>query len=378
MFVGVSGYGVMEESSNLYIGTYTQPIRFGTGSVLNGKGQGVYRYRLDETTGRLEYIGVSQGITNPSYLVVSPSKRNLYVVNELKLFEGQPTGTISAFSLDSESGDLIFLNRRPTTGTDPCHVSTDDQGRFVFVANFMSGSVAVYTTAQDGSLAEQSDFVQHHGCSIDPIRQRGPHAHSVTYDASTELLFVPDLGLDRLIVYQLNTENGTLERYSDLDLMMTQGAGPRHMEIHPNGKTAFLINELNSTVAVLAFDPNKPKLRVIQTVSLLPDGFRGDSTASDIHIAPSGRFLYASNRGHDSIVGFAVDECTGKLTHIGYTPVKGNTPRNFVISPGERILLVANQDSDSIVSFQIDRASGALVPTGFSASVPTPVCIKVC
>ncbi len=367
----------MSETVLLYIGTYTESIKFGTGSILNGKGKGIYRFKLDCSNGKIEFYDVTQHITNPSYLAFSPSKRYLYAVNELKTYNGSATGTVSAFSLNANNGDIIFLNKLPTQGTDPCHISTDDTGLFVFVANFMSGSVAVYKVSEDGRLEGLCDFVQHHGSSVNRKRQSGPHAHSVTYDPATELLFVPDLGLDKLIVYQFDKHHGTLKSRDDLILQVTPGAGPRHLEIHPNRRNAYLINELDSTIIVLTFGKSVDKLKVIQTVSLLPDGFTGESTSADIHISPSGDFLFGTNRGHDSIAGFKIDHNTGLLTYIAHTSTGGKTPRNFVIDPTETFLIAANQDSDSIVSFWIDKTSGTLIPTGYSAYVPTPVCIKV-
>ena len=359
-----------------FIGTYTDPILFGTGKVLQGKGEGIYAYRLDPETGALAFVGKTTGVTNPSYLAFDGSCRFLYAVNELKTFEGMPTGTVSAFAVDPATGQLAFLNRQLTHGTDPCHVLVDDAGQHVFVANFMSGSVCVLPVRGDGSLGEASDFIQHLGSGIDPARQQGPHAHSVTLDAANRFAFVPDLGLDRLMVYRFDARRGMLDAHTVPWIKMKPGAGPRHVAFHPDGRHAYLVNELDSTVAVLSYDAASGTFEQLQTIATLPEGFTGASTCADIQVAPSGRFVYASNRGHDSIAIYRVDPRAGTLTCVGREPTQGKTPRSFGIDPTGTFLLVANQDSDSVVTLRIDVGTGALQPTGHTAHVPTPVCVK--
>ncbi len=359
----------------VYVGTYTDPILFGTGKVLEGKGKGIYAYRFDETSGALEPAGVTTGVTNPSYLAFDATRRFLYAVNELKTYDRRPSGTVSAFSVE-ESGSLTFLNRQLTHGTDPCHVLVDDARRHVFVANFMSGSVCVLPVLSDGSLGEASDFIQHQGSGIDPARQKGPHAHSVTLDATNRFAFVPDLGLDRLMVYRFDPMRGMLEANGVPWIKMKPGAGPRHVAFHPGGKFAYLVNELDSTVAVLSYDAKAGTFEHLQTVPTLPEGFRGESTCADIQVAPSGNRVYASNRGHDSIVIYRVDPRTGTLDTVGHEPTQGRTPRSFGIDPAGRWLLAANQDSDTLVAFRIDPKDGSLHPTGHVTAIPTPVCVK--
>ena len=360
----------------VFVGTYTDPILFGTGKTLQGKGEGIYAYRLDSSSGGLELVGKTTGVTNPSYLAFDATGRFLYAVNELKTFEGRPTGTVSAFAVEATTGRLAFLNRQLTHGTDPCHVLVDQRRKHVFVANFMSGSVCVLPVRDDGSLAEASDFIQHQGSGIDPTRQKGPHAHSVTLDAANRFAFVPDLGLDRLMVYAFDPERGMLEANAVPWIKMKPGAGPRHLSFAPGGRHAYLVNELDSTVAALAYDGEAGTFRHLQTVPTLPAGFANASTCADIQVAPSGAFLYASNRGHDSIVIYRIEPGSGKLSCVGHEPTQGGTPRSFGIDPGGRFLLVANQDSDSVVSFRIDPDSGRLQPTGRTTPVPTPVCVK--
>ena len=360
----------------VYVGTYTLPIHFGSGFVLEGKGEGIYVYRMDQASGALEFGSKMTGVANPSFLALDPGRRFLYAVNELKTFEGKATGTVSAFSVDSETGEVGFLNRKMTHGTDPCYVVVDKTGRHVLVANYMSGSVCVLPVQEDGSLGEATDFIQHHGSSIDPERQEGPHAHSVVLDEVNRYAFVPDLGLDKIMIYRFDSIRGKLEPNDEPWVKVRAGAGPRHFAFHPDGRYAYLINELDSTLVAFAYDEENGTLREIQTVLTLPRDFVGASTCADVHVSPSGRFVYGSNRGHNSIVIFRIDQRTGELTYVGHESTRGETPRNFAIDPTGRFLLVANQDTDTIVMFRIDQQTGRLSPTGYFTKVPTPVCVK--
>jgi 6-phosphogluconolactonase len=358
-----------------FIGTYTEPILFGTGKILQGKGEGIYVYRLDQSSGALRLVSKATGIVNPSYLAFDATGSFLYAVNELKTYEGEPTGTASAFSVDRQTGALTLLNKQRTRGTDPCHVVVDAQRKHAFVANFMSGSVCVFPLRGDGTLGEASAFVQHQGSSIDPHRQQGPHAHSVTLDPTNRFAFVPDLGLDKLMIYRYDSARGTLDANATPWLDIKPGAGPRHLSFHPGGRFAYLVNELDSTISALSFDASAGAFAHLQTVGTLPAGFGGASTCADIHVDAAGRFVYASNRGHDSIVIHRIDPARGTLDYVGHEPTRGVTPRSFAIDPAGRFLLAANQDSDSVVSFRIDAATGTLQSTGHVASVPTPVCV---
>jgi len=366
----------MANETLVYVGTYTEPILFGTGRILQGKGEGIYIYRLDLSSGVMERIGKATGITNPSYLAFDSTRRFLYAVNELKTYEDKPTGTISSFAVDPKTGKLEFLNKRLTHGTDPCHVLVDKKGKYVFVANFMSGSICVLPVLDDGSLGEASDFIQHQGSGIDPARQKGPHAHAVTLDRTNRFAFVPDLGLDKLMVYKFDPRRGMLEPNDVPWIKMKPGAGPRHIDFHPGGRFAYLINEFDSTLAALSYDGRKGTFNVLQIVSTLPEGFSGESTCADVQVSPSGAFVYGSNRGHDSIVIYKIDLRTGRLTTVGHVPTQGKTPRSFGIDPTGRYLLAANQDSDTIVTFQVNPKTGILLPTGHVTQVPTPVCVK--
>ena len=356
-----------------FVGTYTEPILFGTGQVLEGQGKGIYACTLDLETGATELLSVTEGIRNPSYLAFDPESKFLYAVNELKEFEGTASGAVSAFAFDKRSGKLTLLNTQPSHGTDPCHLTVDRTGKHVLVANFASGSVSVYPVQSDGSLGRASDVVQHEGSSLDPVRQGGPHAHAVTLDHQGKFVYVPDLGLDQVFIYALNTERGTLK---SVGAVRTQpGAGPRQLVMHPSKPCAYLINELNSMMTSYAYDEATGELSELQTLSTLPLGFEGASTCAEVQIAPNGAFLYGSNRGHDSVVVYATSE-DGTLILRGHESTGGEIPRNIIVSPKGDYLLAANQDTQNLVVFKLDVATGMPVATGESLKVPTPVCVK--
>jgi 6-phosphogluconolactonase len=331
---------------------------------------------MDEPSGTLELISKTTGVANPSYLAFDSTQRFMYAVNELKKFEGKPTGTISSFAVDPETGKLEFLNKQLTHGTDPLHVIVDKRDEYVFVANYMSGSVCVLPVLKDHTLAKASDFIQHEGAGINPVRQTGAHPHSVWLDKANRFLLVPDLGLDKLIVYRFDRDRGMLEPNRVPWIKTTPGAGPRHMAFHPNGKFAYLINELDSTMVALSYNGRAGTLKVLEVISTLPDDFEGSSTCSHVEVSPSGAFLYGSNRGHDSIVIYKIDQRTGRLALVGYETSQGRTPRNFAVDPMGEFFLVANQDSDSIVPFRIDQKTGRLKATGQIVKVGTPVCVR--
>jgi 6-phosphogluconolactonase len=361
----------------VYVGTYTEKILFGTGQIFEGQGEGIHIHKLDPATGALTPHYTAKKIKNPSYLAFHPNRRFLYAVNELKSYNGEATGTLSAFAVDPQDGRLEFINKVTTHGTDPCHVTVDKSGKFALVANFASGSIAVLPIREDGGLEEASEVIQHRGSSIDPVRQSRAHAHSVTLDASNRYAYVPDLGLDKLMIYRFDAEGGRLKPHEQGCFETKSGAGPRHFVFHPANSYAFLINELDSTVVSLRYDKDKGTVREIQTLSTLPQPFRGNSTCADILVEPRGQFLYASNRGHDSIAAYRIDNSRGELALVGHESTGGKTPRNFTIDPGGTFLFAANQDSDNIVCFRIDHQSGRLTPSGQVTDAPTPVCVKI-
>ena len=350
----------------VYVGTYTSK-----GS------EGIYIYRMDPESADLELVGKATNIENPSFLAIDPKKRYLYAVNEVHSFAGRKSGAVSAFSIDQETGKLTFLNSKPSLGTSPCYVSVDKNGKYVFVANYSSGNIAVLPIMDDGSLGDATDFVQHEGSSVNPKRQEGPHAHSILIDPSNRYVYAADLGLDKIMIYKFDSERGKLTPNDQPWVKTKPGAGPRHFTFHPNGKFAYVINELDSTIVAYAYDVNRGTLKEIQTVSTLPEGFEGINYPADIHVAPSGKFLYGSNRGHDSIVIYRIDEETGKLSCIGHESTRGQFPRNFAIDPSGNFLFAANQNTDNIVVFRVDQQTGLLEPTGHVTQVSMPVCIKI-
>jgi 6-phosphogluconolactonase len=361
----------------VYVGTYSEPILFGTGQVVQGLGKGIHAFRFDAGTGALEPAGVSEGVRNSSYLAFDPARKFLYCVNEFKEYQGKASGAVSAFRIDPETGALAFLNTVASHGTDPCHLMVDRTGRCVIVANFASGSVAVLPIAADGSLKEASCVIQHEGSSVDPKRQKGPHAHAVEIDAANRTVFVPDLGCDSVFIYALDAERGVLTPNPHQPSVKTKpGAGPRQLALHPNGRFAYLINELNSTMTAYAYDAGQGTLSGLQTLSTLPEGFSGGSACAEVQVAPSGRFLYGSNRGHDSIVIYALDPERGTMTLTGHESTRGATPRNFTLSPKGDFLAAANQDSNNVVLFRVDPQKGTLAPTGSVVEAGTPICVK--
>jgi len=367
----------MKKDYLVFVGTYTDPILFGTGKILEGKGEGIYAYRMDPATGDMELTAKNTGITNPSYLAFDSDCKYLYAVNELKEYQDKLTGTVSAFAVNSQNGELTYLNKKPTGGTDPCHLIVDKTNKNVLLANFMSGSICVLPIQADGSLGDASEFIQHQGSSIDPNRQQGPHAHAVTLDASNQYAFVPDLGLDQTRVYRFDAAAGTLVPHATPGVKVKPGAGPRHIVFHPNGCLAYLINELDSTIAVYRYEADQGMLHEVQTIATLPENFQGLSTCADVLVEPSGQFLYGSNRGHDSLAIYKIDQNSGRLDCIGHESTRGKTPRNFAIDPAGNFLLAANQDSDTMITFRIDPRTGKLNPTGQVTDVPTPVCVKI-
>ena len=350
----------------VYIGTYTR-----------GQSEGIYVYRMDQSSGVLGFASKAIGVENPSFLALHPEQRYLYAVNEVGRFAGRLSGAVSSFSINPKTGELTFLNQQPSHGPGPCYLSVDKTGRFVLVANYEGGSLAVLPIQDDGHLGAATDFVQHHSSTVGPRRQRIPHAHCVILDPYNRYVFATDLGLDKIMIYQLDLTQGKLRPNDEPWVQVKAGAGPRHLSFHPNGRSAYVINELDSTLTAFSYDETHGTLREVQTISTLPEGFKGTNDCADVHVSASGRFVYGSNRGHDSIVVFAVDEDTGELTCVDHEPTQGRNPRSFVIDPSGTFLLVANQDADTIVTFRVDRQTGRLVSTGHVAEVPTPVCLKM-
>jgi len=352
-----------------YVGTYTN----------GGKSKGIYVLKFDASSGKLTPHSVAEGVKNPSFLAIHPSNKFLYAVGEIDDFGGKKAGGVSAFAINSGDGSLKLLNQQSSGGTGPCHLNVDEAGKNVLVANYGGGSVACLPIGDDGKLRERSAFVQHTGKSVDTGRQEAPHAHSINLDQANKFAFVADLGLDKVLVYKFDYNKGSLTPNDPPAASVEPGSGPRHFAFHPSGKFAYVINEMALTVTAFQYDPAHGTLKTLQTISTIPDSDRsqkGMSTA-EIRVHPSGKFLYGSNRGHNTIAAFAIDSDTGKLTYLENESTQGKTPRNFFIDPTGAFLLAENQDSDSIVVFGIDAKTGKLEATGEKLEVPSPVCIRM-
>jgi len=351
----------------VYVGTYTGP-----------KSKGIYVSRLDIASGKLTAPELAAETASPSFLAVHPNRRFLYAVGEINNFAGKKSGAVNAFSIDSKTGRLTLLNQQPSGGAGPCHLVADGTGKSLLVANYGGGSVSALPIQADGKLGEATAFIQHEGSSVNPQRQKEPHAHSINVDASNRFAVAADLGLDKLLVYRFDAGKGTLVPNEPPHASVKPGAGPRHFAFHPKGRFAYVINEIQCTVTAFQYDAQRGELKELQTISTLPEGEsvqRGYSTA-EVQVHPSGKFLYGSNRGHDSIVVYTIDESTGQLAYVENKSTQGKTPRNFGIDPTGAFLLAANQSSDSIVVFGIDSKGGRLTPTGQTVEVGAPVCVK--
>jgi 6-phosphogluconolactonase len=350
----------------VYIGTYTQ-----RGS------KGIYLFELDTATGKLTPRGLAAATKDPSFLAIHPSRRFLYAVGEGAKFNGKPAGAVSAFAIEPGTGKLRLLNQQSSGGAGPCHLVTDLLGEHVLVANYSGGNVAVLPIRKDGRLGEATAIQQHKGSSVNKARQEAAHAHSINLDKLNRFAFACDLGIDQIRAYRYNFNRGTLTPNDPPAARVAPGSGPRHFAFHPSGRYAYVINELASTVTAFDYDEERGVLKTTQTVSTLPRSFKGENTTAEVQVHPSGKFLYGSNRGHNSIAIFAIDAKTGKLTAVGRQGKDIKIPRNFGIDPSGKFLIVANQDGDSLVVFRIDPASGKLTPTGVKVEVPMPVCVKM-
>lgn len=345
-------------SYNVYIGTYADKSL-----------PSIWQCSYDNKTGSLEYVNSVSGILNPSFLAIDEGRNWLYAVSE-----STEHGSVVAFDIQNESGNLSYKHTKSTLGGAPCHLMLDGDGDYLFVTNYMGGNICLFPVLPTGNLGDMSDNIRHRGRSVNPERQEAPHPHSAVIDPTNQYVIVSDLGLDKIIIYRLDRNENKLIRHQEV--METPGSGPRHFVFHPSHKFAYAINELDSTITGFTYNIEHGTLSKVETVSAIPDDFTGVSHGADIHVAPNGKFLYASNRGHDSIAVFKIDEGSGVLTNVGYTPTRGQTPRNFAIAPDGHFLLVANQDSDTVVTFKIDQQTGKLKDTGNEIHIEKPVCIK--
>ena len=347
----------------LYVGTYT-----------SGKSEGIYVCRMDRATGALTRFSSTMSV-NPSFLTIDKSKRYLYAVNEVGEFLGKPGGAVSAFKIDPATGNLRLLNEQATLGADPCYLSIDARKKTLLVANYSGGSVTVLPVRTDGTIGMAIEVKQHEG-SGPKEQQKGPHAHCVILDRVERHALAADLGIDKVMIYRVDRATGKLSPAKQPFAELTAGAGPRHLALHPSGKYLYVIAELDSTMTSFQYNELNGTLTPIETVSTLPGDFTGTSYCADVHVSPSGRFLYGSNRGHNSIVVFEIDPRTGKPKLVEHVSTEGDWPRNFTIDPSGKFLLVANQRSENVVTFNINQSTGRLTPTGNNEQIPSPVCLK--
>ena len=343
------------ESLFVYFGTHTA-----------GPGKGFSLARFDTTTGALSKPEFLLEAPAPAYFIIAPDGKHLYTCNS--------TGFVSAYAIDPASAKLTLLNQQPSGGGDPSYISFDRSGQHVFAANYQGGNIAAWRLRPDGGIGERTAFVQHTGSSVNPQRQSHAFAHSIRVDLTNRFVLVADLGLDKLFVYKFDVKNGSLTPNDPPFVAVKPGSGPRHVVFHPNGRWVYLITEMGSTIIQFEWDARRGALKEAQTVSTLPADFHGDSACAEITVHPSGKFLYASNRGHDSIAVFAIDAKSGRLTAVEHVPSGGKTPRNFDLDRAGRWMLVTNHGNNVAMVFRIDQATGKLTPVGSPVEVPSPFC----
>lgn len=374
-FLKAGGFGVLgafarrthgwtTESRFFYVGTYTAA----------SKSEGIYLCVMDPLTGHVTIKNSFKSV-NPSFLTIDRTKRFLYAVNEVGEYLGKPGGAVSAYAIDPLNFNLRLKNEQATKGADPCHLTLNRQGTTLLVANYTGGSLTSLPVRSDGTIGMVTEVKQHEG-SGPKEQQKGPHAHCVILDAAERYALAADLGIDKVMIYRFDPTTGKLTPGTQSSADLQQGAGPRHLKFHPSGKYLYVISELDSTMTAFKYDALKGTLTQIETVSTLPADFSGVSYCADVHVHPSGKFLYGSNRGHNSIVVFEIDRRTSKLKTLQHVATGGDWPRNFAIDPSGEFLLVANQRSDNIVTFSIDRVTGELKPTGHITEIPVPVCLR--
>jgi 6-phosphogluconolactonase len=347
----------------VYVGTYTGP-----------KSKGIYGFRYDPATGQFTPTGLAAEQENPAYLAADPTHRFLYAVSELGN-DGKSHGTVSSYAIDPATGSLKPLNRVDSGGGGACHLTVDDTGKILFVANYGTGNVTSFALNADGSIGRQTGVDQHHGSGPNAERQEGPHSHAAVLSPDNRFLFVPDLGTDQIKIYRVDAAKHTFHPNDPSFASVKAGLGPRHFVFGADGKFAYVVCEMGSSVAAFSYDAAKGSLTPLQTISNLPPDYRGIDNSAEIAIDPSGRFLYASNRGHDSITVFSIDPEKGTLTRVQVAPSLGMIPRNFAVDPTGKYLLAANQISNQMVVFAIDPTNGKLTPTGQTLDLTSPVAI---
>ncbi len=355
----------VQPTHNLYVGTYNSPIS-----------EGIYRLSFDTATGKLGEPALAAKMTNPSFVAIHPDGKKLYAVGEVGESGKRKGGAVAAFEL-SPKGDLKPINDQSTVGGGPCHITLNPDGTTVLVANYGGGSVVSYKVGPDGGLGEPASFIQHKGASVNKQRQEASHAHSINTDPSGAFVYAADLGLDKILIYKLDKATSALSAADPAYVAVAKGSGPRHFCFHPSGKFAFVINELANTITAFIHNPKTGALTSYQTISTLPKDFKGSSYTAEVVAHPSGKFIYGSNRKGDSIAAFTVNPESGTLAVAGFATEGIKEPRNFIVDPTGKWLLVANQNADTIIVFEIDQKTGVPKPTGISAKVGKPVCLRL-
>ena len=360
-----------KDATLVYVGTFTST---------SANSKGIYLFSVRTESGKasgnmtLAPLGVAAETPMPAYLALDIKRHLLFCANEIDVFEGKPNGAVSAFSIDPATGKLTFINQRPSMGTHPCHLVLDKSGKNLIVANYISGSVAVLPVDKDGQIGEATCVIQDTGSSVNPVRQAGPHAHCITFSPDNRFVFVCDLGIDKVLMYKFDAQHGKLIPNDPPFVSTKPGSGPRHMTFGPNGRFAYLICEMASTVTTFAYNAKTGALKELQTLSCLPEGFSGTNTAAEIAVEPSGKFLFASNRGDNSVAEFQIDAKRGTLQWVGEQSTGGKTPRFFAVSPSGKNLVICNQDSDTIMACGLEAGSGKLMPVSLLTRAPAPVC----
>lgn len=366
MFMCFSLKAQTPSKERLYVGTYSD-----RGS------KGIYVMEFDRASGKLSELQTLEDKQSPSFLTIHPNRKFLYAVYREGMNEDDKNGTVTAFRIDPKSGKLSKLNEQSSHGAGPCHISIDPKGKLAYVSNYGGGNLAVYPLNPDGSLGMATDVIQHEGSSVNTNRQQAPHMHSIIPSENGDHLYASDLGIDKIMIYRPERERGEIKPAQPAYAASTPGAGPRHFTLHPNGKLAFSIEELSSTIAAYTVDQKTGALKAVDRVPTLPEGTQvQNNTTADIHVSPDGKYVYASNRGHDSIVIYAIDADSGKLSYVGHEGSGGAHPRNFCIDSQGEFVFVANRDNDNVVIFERDANSGKLSPTGSEAHIPAAVCIQ--
>jgi 6-phosphogluconolactonase len=344
------------------------------GTYTNALSRGIYVARLDAATGSLTAPELAAESPNPSYLAISPGEKYLYAANEVSSFGGEKAGAVSAFALERKTGRLTFLNQKSAGGDSPCHLSTDSRGTALLLANYGGGSVKSFQLNGDGSIGADGSYILHHGASVNPDRQTAPHAHAIYSDPANRFALACDLGLDKVMIYRLDSATGNLAEHSFATV--PPGSGPRHLAFSANGKFIHVLNEMGCTVSTFAWDSEVGKMELVETTSVLPPGLTAQPGFTAAEIVMAGKYAYATIRGHDSVSVFTADARTGRLQFLQNVPSWGKVPRGLGVDPTGRWLLAGNQNTDNVVEFAINPQTGMLSPTGRELKIGSPVDVK--